>query len=530
MGRILDEIKVSVKHNSDGTVTTTQTYSDGRVESQTQLDITQATGPYKPYVSTINTRDVPSKWDLENAPTPRPASTPPTEPLPDAFSNPIEIKESPVTTVDLTSGNSGPSSSDSVFSLPSSDDISAGLTKVGDTFQTGVSAVGTYVNDTATTLYDNASNAISEVSTFIPGSGNFSVTSLAQKGGEMVSSLVSGGVTDAFSKLFKKDVSGVLKKAGISSKSSASSALARQASATPASADSLFVTLSSDQNPTTDTFVLNVMPNITETRDASYEEVGITHHPGQILRYKSTGVRNWGIESKLISRTPAEAAKNLWILNLVRSWVMPYYGFGTAAEGGDYLKRLGAPPDIINFSAYGIKMIQKHPTVLTNYSTSFPNEIDYIDTEPDKDGKVYPFPVILTLSLQLKEAWSPKEFSSFNLREYKEGYLRKAFSGNLPTPENKSVVATKKEASPIAGEVRPSGGALGQVNKTTQSEAAFAPFNSVDKVRSAVDTAFANVAENTRLENLGKLYQDRQASLERLKGHPIYQSFYDQFK
>lgn len=169
----------------------------------------------------------------------------------------------------------------------------------------------------------------------------------------------------------------------------------------------------SDSN---DEITLKVMPRISERRDAQYESFTPIHHPGVIQKYKGTNARTWSISGRLVSRTSQEAQQNLGYINLIRAWLMPFYGEGTA--GSQARKYLGVPPPIITLTAYGSKMIGPVKTVLTDYNWEFPNDVDYIATI-DKE----PFPVILDISLSLVEAWSPAEYSNFNIIQYRKGEL-----------------------------------------------------------------------------------------------------------
>jgi hypothetical protein len=85
---------------------------------------------------------------------------------------------------------------------------------------------------------------------------------------------------------------------------------------------------------------------------------------------------------------------------------------------------LGAPPPVLKLSGYGAKNISPIPVVLESYSTSWPNDIDYLPTNTGD-----PFPVIMEIELTLKESYSPAEYSKFNLFAYKTGDLSEAFSG-----------------------------------------------------------------------------------------------------
>lgn len=161
--------------------------------------------------------------------------------------------------------------------------------------------------------------------------------------------------------------------------------------------------------------VFTVMPRIDENGTADYEAVMPVQHPGGILKYKSSSARTWQVSGRLISRTSEEATLNLKLINMIRAWRMPFHGEGTASSVAD---KLGAPPVILTLSAYGPTMIGPSKCVLKSYNWTFDNNLDYVDTF---NGN--PFPVILDISLSLEEAWSPSEYSGFDIIKYKNGEL-----------------------------------------------------------------------------------------------------------
>ena len=188
---------------------------------------------------------------------------------------------------------------------------------------------------------------------------------------------------------------------------------------------------------TGENIVFHVSPTIDESRSATYDQINPVHHPGSILVYKTTQSRNFSVNAKLIARNRQEATRNSIYLNLVRSWVMPYYGKGTANNPytGD---RLGAPPDLLSFSAYGEQNIKDMPVVLTSYSWTYTNDVDYI---PTLTG--VPFPVVIDLSLTIIESISPDEITNFDLVSYKLGLFSRAFKTGEPTQFNKNTTAAQ---------------------------------------------------------------------------------------
>jgi hypothetical protein len=192
------------------------------------------------------------------------------------------------------------------------------------------------------------------------------------------------------------------------------------------------------QRPLSGEVIFDVMPSISEDRQASYDPVNILHHPGEILKYKSTGNRSWSVTGTLISRSPAEASKNLKTINLIRSWLMPFYGVGTERDG--MAQYLGAPPPILTLQAYGANMIGPVKCILESYGWSWPNDVDYIPTED-----LIPFPVTIEVRLTLKESYSPAEYSSFSLAHYRKGDIPSAFMVRVA---DKQAADTKQQVTP----------------------------------------------------------------------------------
>jgi hypothetical protein len=197
-----------------------------------------------------------------------------------------------------------------------------------------------------------------------------------------------------------------------------------------------------------DTVTFNVMPRISEQQSANYKSTAVQQHPGEMLKYEGTSARRFGISVKLVSRTSAEATANQTIINLLRSWEMPFYGTGTASA---YKDKLGAPPPVLKLSAFGPGMIGPSNVVLTTFDWTWDPEVDWI---PKTDKS--PFPSVIEISLTLEETYSPSEFSSFDLSAYRTGNLTKAFGGgsnfsNSPnTPSTTGIPAQSIDTSQAA--------------------------------------------------------------------------------
>ena len=198
----------------------------------------------------------------------------------------------------------------------------------------------------------------------------------------------------------------------------------------------------------------DVTPEITETRVVNYNTLEPVHMPGGIHVYKGTSSREFNINNiRLVSRTREEASKNLYRLNQLRGWAMPYFGKNNT-------RLVGAPPDVLALTAYATgpqdtannsegrssgstdqtSVNRQHPTnihnipcVLRQISIPYPSDVDYIDTKelsiPDGAGgfteikEGIPFPIIMTIDMTLLETHSPREFAKFDLKQYRKGLL-----------------------------------------------------------------------------------------------------------
>lgn len=269
------------------------------------------------------------------------------------------------------------------------------------------------------------------------------------------------------------------------------------------------VTLRS-QTFTSDRIIFKVMPTFDETRSATYDTINLTHMPTGIQVYKNSQPRAITMTAKLISRNTLEATENLRYLNLIRSWIMPYYGTGTAnsdvtvrSDGisVEVGKLIGAPPDVLSLNALSYTAYKDMPCVLTSYAWTFADDVDYVRAEIlDEGGSVrrfMPFPRILEVTLNLIESYSPDEISQFDIGAYRKGYLGKAFG--QPTPTVLSTLTSGEEADFL--------GALTDdpIVDTASAEdvkAATEKKSLLDKVKDGIASAWGTVKEKcTTLKN-----------------------------
>ena len=285
------------------------------------------------------------------------------------------------------------------------------------------------VQDAASSVSGFVSNKADSVKNFFSaGTSNFSLASLPQKVGEGAQKLLgSFGSLSPFKNMTNGLPTGALANQltqnGLSIGKGQTLSGGQSTTAPRENLDDIVILLESTISEEYVRF--SVSPRVSESRQANYHEINITHHPGTILKYEKTSSRSWTISAKFVSRTQEEASNNQRDLNIIRAWVMPFYGSGTEKNDSSML---GAPPAVLKLSGYGERNIAPIPVVLESYSTSWPNDIDYL---PTNSGD--PVPVIMEIELTLKESYSPAEYSNFNLFAYKSGDVSKAFTGSRYT-------------------------------------------------------------------------------------------------
>lgn len=216
------------------------------------------------------------------------------------------------------------------------------------------------------------------------------------------------------------------------------------------------------------TVVFHASPEITETRTINYKVTEPVHMPGAFQAYNNSSARTYSVSNiKIFSRTPEEASVNLARINTLRGWTVSKFGRGsggglyavtdvpnTAGEN-DYGKtneqkldqeykyygqnnrtyssntaggsltddvKIGLPPAVLELSAYSNAKhrgnIYRIPVVITSLSIPYPTDVDYI---PTTEGT--PFPIIMTISIELTEAHSPINFENFDIIRYRRGEL-----------------------------------------------------------------------------------------------------------
>lgn len=177
-----------------------------------------------------------------------------------------------------------------------------------------------------------------------------------------------------------------------------------------------------------------VMPEIVENRTVGYEAVAPPQFPGAFQKYKGTESTQWTINATFISRTSLEATTNLFYLNTLRGWTMPFFGENTRKE---YVDKIGAPPPVLMLKGLRGQIIGPMPVVITSLSWNWPKDVDYIPAvASDGSATNIPFPVVIQVAIQCVESLSVAQFNQFDLNDFFKGKMIDAFKVPVVSAES----------------------------------------------------------------------------------------------
>lgn len=153
----------------------------------------------------------------------------------------------------------------------------------------------------------------------------------------------------------------------------------------------------------------NLSPEISESKQVIYAEIGDIRQAASILIYGGSPSRKWSITAKFLSRTAKEADLTWKSIQLMRSWANPDTNYKYGIDSGT--------PHVLRLYGYG-RTWQGIPVVLSSLNVDYPSDVDYIPTEYGTN-----VPVIQSISFQLTEARVPDDLNKFDLEKFKLGVL-----------------------------------------------------------------------------------------------------------
>ena len=112
-------------------------------------------------------------------------------------------------------------------------------------------------------------------------------------------------------------------------------------------------------------------PTINLSYQASYDPVDLTHTNYKFFQYRNSSVGDISISAEFTAQDTNEARYLLAVIHFFKSVTKMFYG-----NDKDPMK--GTPPPLCYLTGYGQYQFSKHPLVITNFTYSLPNDVDYI--------------------------------------------------------------------------------------------------------------------------------------------------------
>lgn len=153
-------------------------------------------------------------------------------------------------------------------------------------------------------------------------------------------------------------------------------------------------------------------PVITTQTQVGYNRYDLTHTNYQPMAFSHSQAPQLQVTANFIQQQTEEADYLLGVLHFLR--VVTKMNFGQ-----DDPER-GTPPPVLNFSAYGPINFSNVPVLVQGFSTTYPDDIDYV-LDSSGTNRV---PAMMTIALDLGVHYSPtKTRNQFTLNGFANGDL-----------------------------------------------------------------------------------------------------------
>jgi len=116
------------------------------------------------------------------------------------------------------------------------------------------------------------------------------------------------------------------------------------------------------------------VPTVQTGYRANYEPADIAHTNYKSYFYKNSSVDDVSVTAEFTAQDITEARYLLAVIHFFKSVTKMFYGQDKAPVAG-------TPPPLVYLSGFGSYQYDNHPMVITSFTYSLPNDVDYIRTE-----------------------------------------------------------------------------------------------------------------------------------------------------
>lgn len=162
----------------------------------------------------------------------------------------------------------------------------------------------------------------------------------------------------------------------------------------------------------TNGMVFPYTPVVDYNQSVDYSSYDPVHSNQEFHAYTRTKAPVINISGRFTAQNSTEAAYCLAAFHFCR--VVSKMAFGQSQSAG-------TPPPILLLSGYGEYMLNDIPVIMTNFTISLPEDVDYVAV-PNSSSYV---PAIFTISISLVVQNTPAELRAFSLEQFRTGLLLK---------------------------------------------------------------------------------------------------------
>lgn len=166
-------------------------------------------------------------------------------------------------------------------------------------------------------------------------------------------------------------------------------------------------------------------PTISSSMTTEYSQYDIIHsnYPQQSFVRHRPG--NISISAQFIHQTENDAKYTSGVLHFLSVVMKMHFGIND--------ENAGTPPPLLEFSAYGRTNFNRVPVFVSNFSTTYPDDVDYVtfnitDTGGQQgasspSGTSINLPAIMNINIELIPHYPANDQNSFNLASFANGSL-----------------------------------------------------------------------------------------------------------
>jgi hypothetical protein len=115
-------------------------------------------------------------------------------------------------------------------------------------------------------------------------------------------------------------------------------------------------------------------PTVTYGQDVEYSSNPMVHTNQEIMSYSRTKAVNLTVDGQFTCQNQTEGLYALACIHFLRTVTKMYFGAGPNGPN----PHAGTPPPTLLFDAYGDYMFNALPVIVTNFTVSLPNDVDYV--------------------------------------------------------------------------------------------------------------------------------------------------------